>query len=179
MIRLLIADDQKLLRESFKYIIENNSDIKVIGCVGDGKEAYEFCSKYNPDIVLMDIAMPVCNGTEAIKLIKANYSHIKVLILTASSNGDDVAEAIYNGADGYIVKDIGTEELILSIKSTAAGLGIIHKKVLKSVPLTKNEPDTLKKKDKSIEIGGIPVALTDTESVLHLIPYVIVNQQIR
>lgn len=162
MINLLIADDQKLIRESFKYIIENNSDIKVIGCVGNGKEAYEFCSKKAPDLILMDISMPLCSGTEATKLIKGKYPYIKVLILTASSNGDDAVQAINNGADGYIVKDIGTKELILSIQSIAAGLGIIHKNIMNSIPLAKKDPK-YKSGGKSISIHDIPVFLTDKE----------------
>lgn len=160
---ILIADDQKLLRESFKYIIENNSDIKVIGCVGNGKEAYDFCCKNTPDLILMDITMPVCNGTEATKLIKQNYPLIKVLILTASSNGDDVAEAISNGADGYIVKDISTDELILSIKSTAAGLGIIHKNVMNSIPVSAKNFRKGKSGEKEVLINGISVALSEKE----------------
>jgi DNA-binding NarL/FixJ family response regulator len=160
---ILVADDQKLLRESFKYIIENNSDIKVIGCVGNGKEAYDFCCNFTPDLILMDISMPICNGTEATKLIKEKYPVIKVLILTASSNGDDVSEAICNGADGYIVKDIGTEELILSIKSTAAGLGIIHKNVMNSIPLTKRDPGKARLGEKSVIISGIRVYLTEKD----------------
>ncbi|WFR57409.1 response regulator transcription factor [Anaerocolumna sp. AGMB13025] len=160
---ILIADDQKLLRESFKYIIENNSDIKVIGCVVNGKEAYDFCCKNTPDLILMDITMPVCNGTEATKLIKQNYPLIKVLILTASSNGDDVAEAISNGADGYIVKDISTDELILSIKSTAAGLGIIHKNVMNSIPVSTKNFRKGKSGEKEVLINGISVALSEKE----------------
>lgn len=176
---ILVADDQKLLRESFKYIIENNSDIKVIGCVGNGKEAFDFCSKFTPDLILMDISMPICNGTEATKLIKEKYPSIKVLILTASSDGDDVTEAICNGADGYIVKDIGTEELVLSIKSTAAGLGIIHKNVMNSIPVNKKDQGKIKPGEKSVIINGISVYLTEKDlKIISLIVDSYDNKQI-
>lgn len=122
MTRVIIAEDQKLLRESFKNIIENNSDIKVVACATNGNEAYDLCKEYMPDVVLMDLSMPICNGTEATKLIKAELPSVKVLVLTASNDKSDVTDAISNGADGYILKDISTEELILSIKSTSLGL---------------------------------------------------------
>lgn len=163
MINILIADDQRLLRESFKYILENNTDMKVIGCVGNGKEALEFCSKFIPDVILMDIIMPICSGTEATKLIKAKYPNTKVLILTSSSDIEDVSQAIRSGADGYILKDSSAEELILSVKSTAIGLGIINKTVLSSVPLINNKPENRDFKKQSVVVNSIEIALSEKE----------------
>lgn len=157
MTKILIADDQRLLRESFKYIIENNSDMKVIGSVENGKEAYEFCSKFIPDLILMDLSMPVCPGTEATKLIKAKYPSVKILILTSSDDSDDVAEAIGNGADGYIIKDIGTGELILSIKSIVAGLGIIHKNMLNKVSQIYNNSEK--------DVHGVETDVTNNTTI--------------
>lgn len=162
MIRVIIAEDQKLLRESFKNIIENNSDIKVVACATNGNEAYDLCKKYKPDVVLMDLSMPVCNGMEATKLIKAKFPSIKVLILTASNDTKDVTDAISSGADGYILKDISTEELILSIKSASLGLGIITKDILN--PIVSNlHKENKKTKKKTIAIEGINVSLTERE----------------
>ena len=73
MTTVIIAEDQKLLRESFKNIIENNSDIKVIACATNGNEAYNLCKEYKPDVVLMDLSMPICNGNESTKLIKSEF----------------------------------------------------------------------------------------------------------
>lgn len=147
MTRVIIAEDQKLLRESFKNIIENNSDIKVVACATNGNEAYDLCKEYMPDVVLMDLSMPICNGTEATKLIKAELPSVKVLVLTASNDKSDVTDAISNGADGYILKDISTEELILSIKSTSLGLGIITKDILSPMILNlRKENKKLRKK---------------------------------
>ena len=162
MIRVIIAEDQKLLRESFKNIIENNSDIKVVACATNGNEAYDLCKKYKPDVVLMDLSMPVCNGTQATKLIKFKFPSIKVLILTASNDTNDVTDAISSGADGYILKDISTEELILSIKSASLGLGIITKDILN--PIVSNlHKENKKTKKKTIAIEGINVSLTERE----------------
>ena len=157
MTTVIIAEDQKLLRESFKNIIENNSDIKVIACAINGKEAYNLCKEFKPDVVLMDLYMPICNGTESTRLIKADFPSVKVLILTASNDKTDVANAIINGADGYILKDIGTEELILSIKSTSLGLGIITRDILN--PIISN----MSNKRKNVNIAGINISLTERE----------------
>lgn len=162
MTTVMIAEDQKLLRESFKSIIENNSDIKVVACAVNGKEAYDLCKEYKPDVILMDLSMPICNGTEATKLIKSEFPSTKVLILTASNDKTDVTDAIRNGADGYILKDISTEELILSIKSTSLGLGIINKDFLS--PIVLNMPNESKNsKNKDIDIYGINISLTERD----------------
>ena len=99
------------------------------------KKLIIYVKNYKPDVVLMDLSMPICNGTEATKLIKSEFPSVKVLILTASNDKEDVTDAISNGADGYVLKDIGTEELILSIKSTSLGLGIITKDILNPIVL--------------------------------------------
>lgn len=162
MIRVIIAEDQKLLRESFKNIIENNSDIKVVACATNGSEAYNLCKEYKPDVVLMDLSMPICTGTEATKLIKTKFPSIRVLILTASNDTKDVTDAISSGADGYILKDISTEELILSIRSTSLGLGIVTKDILNPIVsnLRKENKNTNKK---TVAIKGINVSLTERE----------------
>ncbi|RII36715.1 DNA-binding response regulator [Clostridium chromiireducens] len=162
MTRVIIAEDQRLLRESFKNIIENNSDIQVIACATNGKEAYDLCKEQNPDVVLMDLSMPICTGTEATKLIKSDFPSIKVLILTASNDKTDVTDAIRNGADGYILKDISTEELILSIKSASLGLGIITKDILSPMLLNLRK-DSKKSKKKTVDIHGIDISLTERE----------------
>ncbi|WP_297417594.1 response regulator transcription factor [Clostridium sp.] len=162
MTRVIIAEDQRLLRESFKNIIENNSDIQVIACASNGEEAYNLCKEHEPDVVLMDLSMPICNGTEATKLIKSNFPSVKVLILTASNDKMDVTDAISNGADGYILKDISTEELILSIKSASLGLGIITKDILS--PIVSNlRKENKKTKKKALNIEGINIFLTERE----------------
>ncbi|KLU67313.1 MULTISPECIES: response regulator transcription factor [Desulfosporosinus] len=163
MLKVLIADDQKLLRESFKTIIEKNSEMQVVACAANGKEAIELCAKLKPDVVLMDISMPLYNGTEATKLIKSKYPSIKVLIVTASDDENDVSQAIMNGADGYILKTVGTEELILSIKSTYLGLQIIHKDVFKPETFAGSSGETNMLRHNQVTIEGIDIKLTDRE----------------
>ncbi len=160
MIHILIADDQKLLRESFKYIIENNRDMKVIGCVSNGKEAFDFCSGFIPDVILMDLFMPVLSGMEATKLIKSKYPKTKILILTASHDVVDIASAIDSGADGYILKDIGTEEFIHAIKSVVTGLFIIQRNLINTIQIGKTADDNDELKNKIIEMNGNTIELS-------------------
>ncbi|MCX7708591.1 MAG: response regulator transcription factor [Clostridia bacterium] len=133
MIKVVIADDQVILRESLKFIVEQDPEIEVVGCAGNGREALKQCDQLIPNIVLMDIMMPGCDGVEGTRLIKEKYSSIKVLILTTFNDDENISKALKNGADGYILKDIKPEELILAIKSVARGLGIIHKNAMSSV----------------------------------------------
>lgn len=130
MINILIVDDQVILRESLKSLIEQDDEIKVAGCAGNGQEALEWCSHSLPDLVLMDIKMPICDGAEGTRLIKAGYPQVKVIVLTTFDDELNIARALQNGADGYVLKDIMPDELILSIKGVSKGMGIVHKRIL-------------------------------------------------
>ena len=127
--RVILADDQTLLRDTLENILKKCSAIDVVATVADGQEAVMACGKYNPDIVLMDIQMPIVDGIEATKLIKTNFPHIKVLMLTTFENIENILESFASGADGYIVKDIDTQELILCIECISKGIHVIHDSV--------------------------------------------------
>lgn len=127
MITVLIVDDMKILAECLKLAIQHNSDFKVVGCANNGIEAYEMCAEFHPDVVLMDILMPICDGIEATKRIKKEFQNTKILILTTIREETSINKAIEYGADGYILKDISGDELILSIRSVYTGLNLIHK----------------------------------------------------
>ena len=131
MIKVLIVDDQIILRESLKFIIEQDTDINVVGLAGNGAEAFSLCGKLKPDVVLMDIMMPDCDGVEGTRLIKSKYESIKVIILTTFNDEKNVSRAIKSGADGYVLKDISPEQLILAIKSVFNGFSIMQAKHLK------------------------------------------------
>ncbi len=126
MIKVLIVDDQVILRESLKFIVEQDPEIDVVGLAGNGKEALNLCKELVPDVVLMDIMMPVCNGVEGTKLIKSQFRSIRVIILTTFNDDENISKAIKNGADGYVLKDIKPDELILAVKSVAKGFSIMH-----------------------------------------------------
>lgn len=133
MCRVIIADDQEVIREGLKQLIEQDDEIKVVGCAGNGKEAYELCGKLSPDIVLMDMIMPVCDGIECTRLVKDTYKSVKVVILTTFSDREKISQALYNGADGFVYKDIKITELRQLIKSTVKGLRVVHPNVVRTI----------------------------------------------
>ena len=175
MIRVVIADDQPVIREGIKFIIEQSAEIEVAGCAGNGREAFELCEKLKPDLVLMDIVMPVANGVEGTKLIKTKYNTIKVIILTTFNDDENIYQAFKNGADGYLLKDIEADELILTIKSIAKGLRVMHGGAFDAVVKRlgpENDLEEIK--------GGTPdVDLTEREKIiLQLIVYGKSNKEI-
>ncbi|HHX17483.1 MAG TPA: response regulator transcription factor [Clostridium sp.] len=157
MIKVLIVDDQIILRESLKFIIEQDEDINVVGLGGNGKEAFSLCKKLNPDVVLMDIMMPECDGVEGTRLIKSKFETIKVIILTTFNDEKNVSRAIKNGADGYVLKDISPDQLILAIKSVFKGFSIMHQSTLNTFADSKektNEKSTTAKTEKiNVKLG--------------------------
>ncbi|WP_206459105.1 response regulator [Anaerovorax sp. IOR16] len=129
MIKVILADDQVLLRESIGYILDNDEEITVVGMAGNGYEVIKLCEKLRPDIVLMDIEMPQLDGVNATKIIKENYKSTKVIILTTFENPDNIMESFVADADGYIVKNISHKDLVLTVKCVHSGLTVIHKSV--------------------------------------------------
>lgn len=165
MIKVMLVDDQTMLRQSLKFIIEQDSKIEVVGSAGNGKEAFELCEELLPDVVLMDIMMPECDGVEGTRLIKSKYPHIKVIILTTFNNDENVKSALKNGAAGYILKDLDPDDLILAIKSVSKGMSIMHQNVFDSVVKRVNEEE-----EEAPEKAQSAVHLTDREiSVIRLI----------
>jgi len=143
MIKLLLAEDQKVLRESLKIILTQDPELEIIGCAADGAEVLAIMKEKLPDIILMDIKMPVCDGLECTRLVKEKYPQIKIVILTTFDNDENVRKALMNGADGYILKEIDPEELIMIIKNTMKGLQVIHHnaydKILKQLHVGKSK----------------------------------------
>lgn len=129
MIRVLIADDQQLFVELLEIMLQASSDITVVAGANNGLEAFEKVKKYVPDVVLMDIFMPEHDGLEAIREIRKAKLNTKILVLSSSTGQEDVSEAIRQGADGYIPKSIGKEELILAIKTVHMGMEVLHKDI--------------------------------------------------
>lgn len=129
MIKVAIADDQTLLRETLVFILNKSTEIDVVGTAANGFEILNICEQNKPDVVLMDIQMPEMDGIEATKIIKEKYKNIKVLMLTTFENIENILESFVAGADGYIAKDIESKELILYIKCINQGIHVIHDSV--------------------------------------------------
>ncbi|MBO4990255.1 MAG: response regulator transcription factor [Clostridia bacterium] len=132
-IKVLIADDQKLLAEGIKGVLESSEEIEVIGIAEDGEKALSLAERALPDVVLMDIRMPNMNGVIATKQMKSALPDCKVLILTTFDDSDYILDAINNGASGYLLKDIGSEALIEAVKNAYAGDTILPAKIAKKI----------------------------------------------
>ena len=104
MIKVLIADDQALIRESLQIILSAHADIEVVGTVGDGKEVLEKLHRVRPDVILMDIRMPVMDGVLCTKAVKEQYPDVKIIILTTFDDDEFIFSALKYGASGYILK---------------------------------------------------------------------------
>lgn len=123
---ILLVDDQLLFLESLKIVIENlTADMKVIGLAGNGSEALVKVDELKPDIILMDVRMPVMDGVAATKLIKEKYPGIHIIMLTTFEDDEYVKEALHNGAEGYMLKNIPPEMLLSSIRAVNSGAILI------------------------------------------------------
>lgn len=128
-IKILLADDHQLFREGLKRILNMEDDIEVIGECGDGIQVLEFCNRVLPDIVLMDINMPVETGVVTTEKLKEIFPDVKVIILSIHDDESYVFESLRKGATGYLLKDMGAEALINAIRSVSQGYSYIHPKV--------------------------------------------------
>ena len=128
-IRVLIADDDSLIRESLKIILDMDNEIEVVDCAVNGQEAVNICNSSTIDIALLDIRMPVMNGVEATKHIVENTS-TQVLILTTFDEDDYIREAIKNGARGYLLKNNTPDKIKAAIKTIFSGNSVIQGDVL-------------------------------------------------
>ena len=120
-IKVLIADDHSLIRKGLEQLLELEGDIKVIGEASNGKEAVEKAIQLNPDVILMDVNMPVQNGVNAIRELKENGCKAKVVVLTIHDDQEYLVEAVKVGADGYIMKDAEIDHLIKAIRDVYRG----------------------------------------------------------
>jgi len=129
MIKVMIVDDQTLLKETLLFMLKQDDSIEGYDGGHNGKEAIDCVSQCQPDVILMDLRMPGMGGMEASKAIKKAYPDIKIIILTTFEDEEQVIESISIGADGYIVKDIKPEALIMAVKGAYSGLYIMHRHV--------------------------------------------------
>jgi len=120
-LRIVIAEDHKTVREGIKLLVDAQPDMEVIGEAGDGEAVIALTAKLEPDIVLMDISMPVLNGLRATKKLRALYPKIKILTLTRHTDDGYLRQLIGAGANGYVLKQSAPSELINAIRSVGQG----------------------------------------------------------
>jgi DNA-binding NarL/FixJ family response regulator len=135
MLRILLVDDHVLFRKGVAALLTNRPDIDIVGEAGDGLEAISAAREVLPDVILMDIEMPNCNGLDATRQIKREMPHVKIVILTVSDDDQNLFEAIKGGAQGYLLKDLEPYQLydlLESISRDEAPLsGAVAAKILK------------------------------------------------
>ena len=133
MIRVILADDQELIRESLSFVLNAQADIDMVGIATNGREAIELVRREKPDVVLMDIRMPEVDGVECTRLIKEAYPQIRVIILTTFDDDELVQGALRNGAKGYLIKNHTPEHLKQMIKSVYNGTGVMEEAILENL----------------------------------------------
>ncbi|WP_322489709.1 response regulator transcription factor [Chloroflexus sp.] len=128
-IRVLIVDDQPLIRTGIATLLARKADIEVVGQAGNGREALELVAALDPDIVLMDVMMPVMDGVEATRQLAARGPRPAVIMLTTFHDDERVLQSIAAGARGYLLKDVDHRALAESIRTVAAGGALIHPQI--------------------------------------------------
>ena len=132
-IRVLVADDQSMVRAGFRMLLGGEEDIEVVAEASNGLEAVEKAARYDPTVVLMDIRMPELDGLEAARRILAADRDARILILTTFDLDEYVYEALRAGASGFVLKDEPPEQLLAAIRTVAAGDGLLSPSVTKRV----------------------------------------------
>jgi DNA-binding NarL/FixJ family response regulator len=145
--RVVICDDQAIVRDGLELLLKLEKDIQVCGMAKDGTEAIELVANNNPDLVLMDLKMAGMNGVEATRRICRDFPLVKVLVLTTFSDDEWVFDAIRAGAAGYLLKDTPREKVIEAIRGTLTGKSFVDPavagKLVKSISNQQEQPSTL------------------------------------
>ena len=156
MIRVVIVDDQPLLTDGFGRIIDAQPGMEVVGAAHDGESGVRICQKLRPDVVLMDISMPIMNGVAATRKIRDLLPNTKVLILTVHADDVHVYQGIKAGATGYLLKDCTPEDLSRAIRTVYAGDTIMAPEIARKMLLTfeeaETEPSAPKLTDRELEV---------------------------
>jgi len=131
--RVLLADDQPLVREGFRVVLSRAAGLEIVAEAADGAQAVDAAQRFNPDVIVMDIRMPIMDGLAATERILADNDHVRVLVLTTFDLDEYVFRALRAGASGFLLKDTPLDELVLAIRLVAAGDGLLAPSVTRRV----------------------------------------------
>jgi DNA-binding NarL/FixJ family response regulator len=161
-IKIIIVDDEKLIREGLKIILSSYEDLDVVGICEDGREAYEYCLNNEVDVVLMDIRMGEYDGVLGTKLIKEKMDKVKVLMLTTFKDSEYIQDALKYGASGYLLKDSSYDLIHGGIKAVYEGNIVVHPEIASKIIIRD------KSNDNSVNLDEIKedTDLTDRELLI-------------
>lgn len=162
MIRIVLVDDQEVVREGLRAILESVPGFEVVGVASNGAEGVEVVATNRPDVVLMDLNMPIMNGVEATRSLQRTQPDIPVLVLTTYDAEDWVVDAVRAGAAGYLLKDAPRERLVEAIRGTAEGMshvdpGVAGDLLARVAVATRPEPGAFAGKltDRELDVLGL------------------------
>ena len=141
MIKVMIAEDQELIRKSLSMLIGNNSDMEIIGMAENGQEMIRLVENRQPDVIIMDIRMPVIDGVQCTKHILERYPEIRILVLTTFDDDEYISDAIRYGASGYLLKGEPVEEIVSAIRKVYVGDVVLSQQALKLLVKLYNKND--------------------------------------
>ncbi|MBI2794832.1 MAG: response regulator transcription factor [Ignavibacteria bacterium] len=168
-IRIIIADDHEISRIGIRRLVSNTPDIEVVAEAVNGAQTIDLARSLKPDVILMDVLMPNVNGIEAAQRIKSDMQSISIIMLSSAEDPSSIERAMYAGADGYLSKEVGSQELVQAIKHVQIGERVFSKTVLnllegKAVEARESEP---------------PIALTKREEeIVTLVAKGLTSQEI-
>ncbi len=159
-ISILIADDHTLFRSGIRALLEDEQDMVVVGDANDGREAVRLAAQLKPNVILMDIAMPLLNGLEATRQIKREHPEIHVLVLTMYDHEEYFRQMLEVGASGYIIKRAAAQELVAAIRAVHNGEAVLSPAITRlvledylkhdSVPKEEEDPNTLSAREREV-----------------------------
>jgi DNA-binding NarL/FixJ family response regulator len=183
VIKVLLVDDQTLIRQGIRLLLEIEPDIQVVGQAADGRAALEQVEALHPDVVLMDVRMPEMDGVAATRLLSTSHPEVKVIILTTFEDDETVFEGLKAGARGYLLKDISSEEMAQAVRKVAAGEALIQsrltRKVLAEFSRMASATDRQASPKTAAVVEALPVPLTERElQVLQALAHGLSNREI-
>jgi DNA-binding NarL/FixJ family response regulator len=175
MIRVLLVDDQSLVRNGIRALLSGETDLQVVGMADNGEAAIEQIERVQPDVVLTDLCMPIMSGNDTTRAIVQRFPTVKVLILSTSNDVESVVEALYAGAKGYLLKDMGSEDLAKSIRLVYRGYTQLAPGLLEKILEQSARPTSLRTE---AELPAIAELSARERDVLRLIGKGVTNQEI-